>query len=234
MNKKLLHTAGCALILVIASVVAMAVIVNSVGLDTSTGSYVNSSEYAAIEHYIVIKAVTLGDNNTTVFINLGGSEGGAVQNISSLQYSPAINIDHYIVIKAVTLGDNDTFLYTNLGGSLQNTSGLPFFPVINSSLKAVFIDSQSFGIDGCCGSYGRTIGLYNIPWIGNNITISKIDSTGTAYITYHGSNIILNQGDSWQSIISNISTIQLDGRPVEANITISDSLKNYGIIEKQN
>jgi hypothetical protein len=103
---------------------------------------------------------------------------------------------------------------------------------INATLKIVYGSGSS--LSGCVGSGAGTVlsGVYELPYEHDGLKIVKIEPDGTAHIEYNGVSIILNTGEELVNTISKIDAQQFGDQIGKANLTITDRIVNYGILDK--
>lgn len=126
--------------------------------------------------------------------------------------------------------DFPTYSFDNETGILEEWSETSL--EINESLKAIYGHGQS--LSGVAGS-GKATGLsgvYELPYKEDKFRILKIDSNGTAYLEYKKVSIILRSGEEWTNITSKISISDYKGQTSKANLTITNKIINYGILNK--
>lgn len=103
---------------------------------------------------------------------------------------------------------------------------------INDFLKAVYGDGND--LSGCAGSGASTTlhGVYEIPYEHDNLKILEIEGDGTAHLHYNGLSIVLKSGEKWSNVESTIDTKETDGAIARAKLTTTDTIVNYGILDK--
>jgi hypothetical protein len=103
---------------------------------------------------------------------------------------------------------------------------------INDSLKAVLGDGS--GLSGCAGSGMSTsvYGVYDLPYERNNLKILEIESDGTVHLSYNSLSIVLKSGEKWSNVKSFIDTKENDGATAKAKLTTTDTIVNYGLLDK--
>ncbi len=98
---------------------------------------------------------------------------------------------------------------------------------INDQLKAVYGNGQSLsGIAGG-GAGTRLDGVYNLPYQQNDLTLTRIDADGTAYLQYQGQSVVLETGEEWRMVTE--EDIHQDQGT--AHIVTTDRIVNYGVLE---
>lgn len=102
---------------------------------------------------------------------------------------------------------------------------------VNESLKAVYGSGRTLSGDG--SGYGSSLyGVYDLPYSHNSFILLKIDSDGTAHIRYNDASIVLSPGEKWVNQSSEIWESQFGGQLAKVNITINETITNYGILDK--
>jgi hypothetical protein len=146
-------------------------------------------------------------------------------------------INHYVDIYGELIEGNyvgplidfPTYHFDEAIGTLR---GIINFDV-NDTLKVIY--GNGTGLGGVVGGGMATSlsGIYKLPYT-DGIKISEIDSNGTVYLEYNNESIILKSGETWVNVTSRIEILQLSGQinKAKVNVTITDKIVNYGILDK--
>ena len=104
---------------------------------------------------------------------------------------------------------------------------------MDKSIKLVLGDGES--ISGSVGS-GAGTWLYDIrnyPYIEKPIKISDIQPNGTVCFEYRDSIFVLKSNEQWENKSISIESYVYDGDTISVQqITVTDRLINYGLLEK--
>ncbi len=170
------------------------------------------------------------------FIIITGCEKNDEENwrISS---EKCVFVDHHINTNGVLLegnyqgGLNIDFPTYNFDETSKILNGKFNFEV-NKSLKIIYGDGRS--LSGVIGSGAATglYGVYELPYAKGKFEIKEIESDGTVHIQYNDSLIVLKSNQEWINIASEIDTQNFGEGIAKANITTTEKIVNYGIIEK--
>jgi len=126
--------------------------------------------------------------------------------------------------------DFPTYRYDRKIGILQ---GRIVFSV-NDSLRVVF--GSGLGLSGAAGGGASTglSGVYKLPYEEEGLKILSIDSDGTVHIGYRNESIILKIGEEWVRTSSEIDVKEFRGQTGKAELTTTDRIMNYGILDSSN
>jgi hypothetical protein len=164
-----------------------------------------------------------------------GSQTGATPDSGNT----CVFIDHHVHVDGVLIqGKNRGLMidFPTYSFDKQDRvlSGMINFE-INDSLLAVMGDGQSLG--GAMGGGAGTMlyGVYALPYKGRGPELMSIAKNGTAAIQYRNDTIVLLPGAEWTKITSEIQTIDnFDGNKSIINVTTTDRIVNYGLIDRNN
>lgn len=145
-------------------------------------------------------------------------------------------IDHHIhthgeLIEGKYVGldiDFPTYFFDEKTGTL---SGMIDFDN-NKTLKIIYGNGISLSGVAGGGEGTRLSGVYELPYERNELKILKIDPNGTVFLEYKNESIILEGGEVWTNITSQIDTQQFGDQKGKANLIITDKIVNYGIFDK--
>jgi hypothetical protein len=154
--------------------------------------------------------------------------------ISSDKY---LFIEHYIDVYIQVIEGNysgriiDSPTYSFDQSSMMLRGMVPFD--VNGTLKIVYGKGRIVrGAGG--GMESLLYGIYELPYQKDGFQISNVDSDGTIKVIYQNSTMTLMSGEKWVSITSMIDIQEFaDGRGV-ANLTITDTIVNFGVLDKSN
>lgn len=150
------------------------------------------------------------------------------QSIFSNNY---VFLEHYVdahieVVEGNYQGpiiDSPTYGFDEENGILRNYLSFD----INDSLILVY--GRGSSISGAGGGRENMLyGVYQLPYQSGNITILNIDVNGIVYLEYKDGLIVLEEGEKWEDTVSK-TDVTSSGT---AEFTITDSIKNYGFLEK--
>ena len=170
------------------------------------------------------------------FIIITGCEKKDEENwiISS---EKCVFVDHHINTKGVLLegnylgGPNIDFPTYNFDKTSKILNGIFDFEV-DKSLKIIYGDGESLSGVAGAGAATGLYGVYELPYAKGKFEIKEIDSDGTVHIQYNDSLIVLKSNEEWINVTSEINTQNFGKGIAKANITTTDKIVNYGIIEK--
>lgn len=103
---------------------------------------------------------------------------------------------------------------------------------INSALKIVYGDGESLSGDAGTGAGTGLSFVYKLPYKQGELEIVKVEPDGTARIIYNEISIILKSGEKWSNITTRLDTRECRDGPCKLKLTITDTIINYGILDK--
>ncbi|OGO57805.1 MAG: hypothetical protein A2025_03485 [Chloroflexi bacterium RBG_19FT_COMBO_47_15] len=103
---------------------------------------------------------------------------------------------------------------------------------INSALKIVYGDGESLSGDAGMGAATGLSFVYKLPYKQGELEIVKVEPDGTAHIKYNEVSIILKSGEKWANTTTRVDTRQDSDGSFKLNLTITDTIINYGILDK--
>jgi len=169
-------------------------------------------------------------------ISIGGCAHEEPEKEWEIGSDKYVFIDHHIHTHGELIEGEYPFMFIDFPTYSFDTetntlSGMINFD-INKTLKVVYGSGSS--LSGCVGSGAGTVlsGVYELPYENNGFRIVKIEPDGTAHIEYNDLSIILKGGEEWVDITSRIDTQQFGDQIGKANLTITDKIVNYGILDK--
>ena len=145
-------------------------------------------------------------------------------------------IDHHVETQGELIEGKYPFMYIDFPGYFfdEKAGALSgqFDFKIDDALKVVC--GSYYSLSGCAGS-GISSSLYSanvLPYEKNGFKILGIQPDGTAQIEYNGVLVILKSGESWEKTTSKIDTKESQGQSGTAKLTTTDTIVNYGILDK--
>lgn len=155
----------------------------------------------------------------------------------SILVNQCVFIDHHVhrdgaLLEGQGIGLMIDFPTYGFNKEERKLTGMVNF-AINDSLVAVYGDGGS--LSGAMGGGAATMlyGVYTLPYDGRGLTIGSIDHTGAVTILYKNESIVLQPGEEWVRITSEIITDNgYDGNLTRINATTTDKIVNYGLINK--
>ena len=105
---------------------------------------------------------------------------------------------------------------------------------ISEALKVVYGSGSSLSGDAGSGAGTKLSGVYELPYEYNGFEIKNVESDGTSHITYSDVSITLKAGEKWVDTTSRVDTQQYGGKLCKRKLSITDTIVNYGILDKSN
>lgn len=146
-----------------------------------------------------------------------------------------IFIDHHVhsdgvIIEGQGSGLMIDFPTYSFDKEQQRLNGMVNFDV-NDSLQVVYGDGQS--LSGAMGGGAATMlyGVYALPYEQRGLMIKSVNSSGAVTMRYRNETIILEPGEEWEKVTSDIITTNY-GNVSRINETSTDRIINYGLINK--
>lgn len=99
---------------------------------------------------------------------------------------------------------------------------------VDSSVKIIYGDGVSLSGDGGAGAATGLKAVYELPFEQRGLEIVNVEPDGTAHLKYNGLSIILKSGEKWVNTTTKIDT----QNSCKRNLTITDRIVNYGILDK--
>jgi hypothetical protein len=75
-------------------------------------------------------------------------------------------------------------------------------------------------------------GIYQIPYKQQNFEVLKLEDNGNVIFIYKDEVFNLAPGDEWNSEISRLDSININGELSISKITETDRISNYGLLKK--
>jgi hypothetical protein len=169
--------------------------------------------------------------------NKEGSSSITTENSGQISSSQYVFIEHHTSVYGEPVEGEYPFMFIDFPLYFFNekTGSLDVKRVIteiNDSVKAVYGDGMELG--GCAGSgmSSNAYGVYDFPYEYSGLKILEIEGDGTAHLSYKGLSIVLKSGEKWSNVGSTIDTKENNGKIAKAKITTTDTIMNYGILDK--
>src|SRR4030042_29452 len=93
-------------------------------------------------------------------------------------------------------------------------------------------DGESRSGDAGMGAGTGLSFVYKLPYKQGELEIVKVEPDGTAHIKYNEVSIILKSGEKWANTTTRVDTRQDSDGSFKLNLTITDTIINYGILDK--
>jgi len=103
---------------------------------------------------------------------------------------------------------------------------------VNKALKIIYGDGESLSGDVGMGAGTYLSGVYELPYKQGELEIVKAEPDGTAQIKYNEASIVLKSREKWSNITTRVDTQQYGDGSCKFNLIITDTIVNYGILDK--
>lgn len=182
-------------------------------------------------------SVSIDENGNKVLVSTPKPSTPTSEVQGTISSSKYVFIEHHISVYGEPVEGKYPFMFIDfpLYFFNENTGSLDVNQLnieINDSLKAVYGDGMELG--GCAGSGMSTYayGVYDLPYERDKLKILEIEGDGTVHLSYNSLSIVLKSGEKWSNVESIIDTKESNGVNTKARLTTTDTIVNYGILDK--
>jgi hypothetical protein len=103
---------------------------------------------------------------------------------------------------------------------------------INNDLKLIYGSGTCLSGTAGAGCGTGLSGIYQIPYKQQNFEVLKLEDNGNVIFIYKDEVFNLAPGDEWNSEISRLDSININGELSISKITETDRISNYGLLKK--